>query len=120
MHPPPHLLDVVALLTDVPAHGLLRHRRGANPESLIASQSSKTIVEDRDGTTELVIDVPPATAKLFVVMTAAGESAAGELPTDSRVDLVDPDGRPAQSALPPHAVAARHRSVLGEAHFLKQ
>lgn len=83
-----------------------------NPESVIASQSSKTIVEDRDGTTELVVDVPPATAKLFVVMTAAGESAAGELPKDARVDLVDPDGRPAQSALPPDAGMRGHVVVV--------
>ena len=34
MHPLPHLLDVVALLTDVPAHGLLRGQDGTVVELL--------------------------------------------------------------------------------------
>jgi hypothetical protein len=71
-----------------------------DPERVIASQSSKTILEDTDGTTEMAVDVPPASAKLFVVMSAAGETAAGELPKGARVDLVDPEGQTAQSALP--------------------
>jgi hypothetical protein len=78
----------------------------SNPESQIASMSSKTILEDADGTTEMAIDVPPATSKLFVVMSAAGETAAGEFPKDARVDLVDPDGQAAQSAVPPDVSTA--------------
>lgn len=77
-----------------------------NPESEIASQSSKTILEDTDGTTELAIDVPPATAKLIVVMSPAGETAAGEIPKGAQVDLVDPDGQAAPSDLPPGASPA--------------
>jgi hypothetical protein len=34
MRPTPHLLDVVALLTDVPAHGLLRGQVGTVVELL--------------------------------------------------------------------------------------
>ena len=83
-----------------------------NPESAIASVSTRTIVESTDGTTEIAIDVPPATAKLFVVMSAAGESAAGEVPKDARVDLVDPDGQPAQSALPSDADTGGHVVVV--------
>jgi hypothetical protein len=77
-----------------------------NSESQIASTSSKTILEDADGTTEMAIDVPPATSKLFVVMSAAGDTAAGEVPKAARVDLLDPDGQAAQSALPPDVSAA--------------